>query len=68
MKLTNNKLTPSKGKHLKSMISNDIYEGCIYLGIYDSKDNYVEVSDEEYQEYLASKEEEYNEYISKEMV
>ena len=52
MKLTNNKLTPSKGKHLKSMISNDIFEGTIYLGIYDSKDNYVEVSDDEYQEYL----------------
>lgn len=68
MKLTNNKLTPSKGKHLKSMISNDIYEGCIYLGIYDSKDNYIEVDEEDYQSYLKAKEAEYNEYISKKVV
>ena len=54
MKLTNNKLTPSKGKHLKSIVTGDVYESCIYLGIYDSKDNYVEVSEEEYQEYLST--------------
>ena len=56
MKLTNNKLTPGKNKHLKNVNTGDIYESCIYLGIYDSKDNYVEVSEEEYQSYLESKE------------
>ena len=51
MKLKDNCLTPSKGKHLKNK-EGQIFEGAIYLGCYDSKDNYVEVSEEEYQEYL----------------
>ena len=59
MKLTNNKLTPGKNKHLKNVNTGDIFESCIYLGCYDSKDNYCEVSEEEYQEYL--KEVEYEE-------
>ena len=49
----NNCLTPAKGKHLKNK-EGQIFEGAIYLGCFDSKDNYVEVSDEEYQEYLNS--------------
>ena len=53
MKLKDNCLTPSKGKHLKNK-EGQIFEGAIYLGCYDSKDNYVEVSEEEYQEYLKS--------------
>ena len=53
MKLKDNCLTPAKGKHLKNK-EGQIFEGCIYLGCYDSKDNYVEVSEEEYQEYLNS--------------
>lgn len=48
MILVNNCLTPSKGTHLKSK-TGQIFEGCLYLGCYDSKDNYVEVSEEEYQ-------------------
>lgn len=48
MKLKANQLTPSKGKHLKNK-EGQIFEGCIYLGIYDSKDNYTEVTEEEYQ-------------------
>ena len=51
MTLVNNCLTPSKGTHLKSN-QGQIFEGCIYLGCYDCQDNYVEVSEEEYQEYL----------------
>ena len=47
----NNCLTPAKGKHLKNK-EGQIFEDAIYLGCFDSKDNYVEVSDEEYQEYL----------------
>lgn len=46
------KLVPSEGMHLKDINTGEIAEGEIYLGIYDSEDNYVEVSEEEYQEYL----------------
>ena len=53
MKLKDNCLTPSKGKHLKNK-EGQIFEDAIYLGCFDSKDNYVEVSEEEYQEYLKS--------------
>lgn len=48
MKLKANQLIPSKGKHLKNK-EGQIFEGCIYLGCYDDKSNYVEVSEEEYQ-------------------
>ena len=54
MTLVNNCLTPAKGKHLKST-TGQIFEGCIYLGCYDSKDNYVEVNEEEYQASLEAK-------------
>lgn len=45
-------LKPSENMHLKDIHSGDIYEGTIYLGIYDSPENYVEVTEEEYQAYL----------------
>lgn len=51
------KLTPSTNKHFKYINTGDIYEGVIYLGIYDSESNYIEVSEEEYQEYLKTQEE-----------
>jgi hypothetical protein len=51
------KITPSTNKHFKNIYTGDIYEGVIYLGIYDSESNYVEVSEEEYQEYLKKQEE-----------
>ena len=57
MKLKDNCLTPAKNKHLKNK-EGQIFEGAIYLGCFDSKDNYVEVSDEEYQEYLTELESE----------
>ena len=53
MKLKDNCLTPSKGKHLKNK-EGQIFEGCIYLGCFDSKDNYVEVSEEEFDSYQKS--------------
>jgi hypothetical protein len=53
MTLKGNCLMPSNGKHLKNK-SGYIFEGAIYLGCYDSKDNYVEVTEEEYQDYLKS--------------
>ena len=61
MKLKDNCLTPSKGKHLKNK-EGQIFEGAIYLGCYDSKDNYVEVSEDEYQEYLTELESEAKKY------
>ena len=61
MTLKDNCLTPAKGKHLKNKES-QIFEGAIYLGCFDSKDNYVEVSEEEYQEYLTELESEAKKY------
>ena len=53
MKLKDNCLTPAKGKHLKNK-EGQIFEGAIYLGCFDSKDNYVEVSDEDFDNYQKS--------------
>lgn len=52
-----NKIIPSENKHFKNIHTGDIYEGVVYLGIYDSADNYVEVTEEEYQEWLRRNEE-----------
>lgn len=51
------KIIPSKNKHFKNIHTGNIYEGVVYLGIYDSADNYVEVTEEEYQEWLHKDEE-----------
>lgn len=51
--ITLRKLVPSEGMHLKNTNNGDIYEGTIYLGVYDDKTNYEEVTEEAYQEYLA---------------
>lgn len=51
--VTLRKLAPSEGMHLKNINNGDIYEGAIYLGAYDDKANYEEVTEEVYQEYLA---------------
>ena len=50
------KLTPNTNKHFKNIHTGDIHEGVIYLGIYDSEYNYIEVSEEEYQKYLKAQE------------
>lgn len=50
------KITPSLNKHFKNIHTGDIYEGVVYLGIYDSPDNYVQVDETEYQEYLKAQE------------
>ena len=47
----NRKLTSSTG-YIKDIKENIIYPNEIYLGIYDTKDNYVESTKEEYEEYL----------------
>lgn len=51
------KIIPSKNKHFKNINTGDIYENVVYLGIHDSADNYVEVTEEEYQEWLHRDEE-----------
>lgn len=52
------KLEPNKNMHLKNVKNGDIYESAIYLGSYDIASNYVEVTEEEYQDYLKQKEKE----------
>jgi hypothetical protein len=58
MKLEKNKLIPTTGMHLKDINSGEIAEGYIFLGIYDSPNNYIEVTESEYQQYLIDKENE----------
>ena len=53
MKLKDNCLTPTKGKHIKNK-EGQMFEGAIYLGCFDSKDNYVEVSEEDFDNYQKS--------------
>lgn len=52
MELIKNKLIPSANMHLKDIRTNEIHEGYIFLGKYDSKENYVEVTEAEYQAWL----------------
>lgn len=52
---SNRKLVSSNG-YLKG-IDGSVYESPIYLGIYDSEDNYSEVGKEEYEAYLKKQEE-----------
>lgn len=54
------KLEPSNGKHLRNKKTFDCFEGAIYLGIYDSADNYEEITDSEYKSYLKKEEENAN--------
>ena len=54
------KLEPSKGKHLRNKKTLDCFEGAIYLGVYDSADNYEEITDSEYKSYLKKLEEKAN--------
>lgn len=56
------KITPSLNKHFKNINTGDMYEGDIYLGVHDTPYNYVEVSEEEYQEYLKTQQEDIEEY------
>lgn len=59
------KLAPSVGFHLSNTDKTEMYEGFIYLGKYDSPDNYIEVTDEEYEEWKRLKEAEYEASLNK---
>ena len=52
------KLTPTPGFHISKADRSDMYEGFIYLGKYDLSENYIEVTNEEYEEWKRLKEEE----------
>ena len=51
-------LTPEKGYHLSNIDKSEMYEGYICLGKYDSPENYIEVTNEEYDEWKRLQEEE----------
>lgn len=42
-------LVPSEGKHLKCIATGEVYEGEIYLAKSLSANDFVEISEEEYQ-------------------
>lgn len=44
-------LIPEEGYHLSNKDKTEMYEGFIYLGKYDSPDNYIEVTKEDYEEW-----------------
>lgn len=53
--VTIRELIPEEGMHIKHKESGDIYEGSIFLGVEDKQENYEEVTEQEYQEYLTKK-------------
>lgn len=53
-------ITPDINKHFSNLDKTEMYEGTLYLGKNDSPENYIEVTEEEYQAYLKAKEEEHN--------
>lgn len=50
-------LMPEEGYHLSNKDKTEMYEGFIYLGKYDSANNYIEVTNEEYEEWKQLQEE-----------
>ena len=61
---SNRKLVSSTG-YLKSL-DGSVCESPIYLGIYDSKDNYEEVGKEEYEAYKQAEEERATRVVTRE--
>ena len=49
-------LIPEEGYHLSNKEKTEMYEGFIYLGKYDSPDSYIEVTNEEYEEWKRQQE------------
>ena len=50
-------LIPEEGYHISNTNKTEMYEGFIYLGKYDSANNYIEVSNDEYEEWKRQQEE-----------
>lgn len=51
-------MIPAKGYHFSDTDKSEMYEGFICLGKYDVPENYIEVSDSEYEEWKRLKAEE----------
>lgn len=47
-------IIPDEGKHLKNLQTGEIYEGAIYPAVSLTEDDFAEVSNADYQEYLQS--------------
>jgi hypothetical protein len=66
MKVTTNKyftyLTPDTDKHISNVDKTEMYEGQVYLGKNDLPENYIEVTEQEYQEWKLQKEQEAEAY------
>lgn len=56
---TSTRKLESESGYIKSLIDGTIYDHAIYLGIYDSPDNYVVSYKNDYEEYLKKEEEQY---------
>ena len=50
-------MIPAEGYHFSDADKSEMYEGFICLGRYDSPENYIEVTNEEYDEWKRLKEE-----------
>ena len=52
------KIIPAEDYHISKADRSDMYEGFICLGKYDSPENYIEVTNEEYDKWKRLQEEE----------
>lgn len=50
-------MIPAEGYHFSNTDKSEMYEGFICLGKYDSPNNYIEVTNEEYEEWKRQQEE-----------
>ena len=62
------KLTPEEGFHISKADRSNMYEGFIYLGKYDAPENYIEVTNEEYEEWKRLKAEEEEKRLQEEEI
>ena len=49
-------ITPEEGYKISNLDKTDMYEGSLYLGKYDAPENYIEVTNTEYEEWVLAKE------------
>lgn len=57
MKIENGIIYPDEGKHLKNIKSGEIYPGYIIPAKSLTESDFIEVSEEEYQDYIIAEEE-----------
>ena len=49
-------ITPEEGCKISNLDKTEMYEGSLYLGKYDTPENYIEVTNTEYEEWKIAKE------------